>query len=54
MSIPTDQYKPSLNRTGSFSAWLKSVIKIAMRLIGYFDLTEEDKVKAGIYLDYDR
>jgi len=54
MSIPTGQYKPSLNRTGSFSSWLKSVINIARRLIGYFDLTEEDKVKAGIYLDYDR
>jgi hypothetical protein len=54
MSIPADQFKTSVDRTRSFSSWVKTVISFARRLIGYFDLTEEEQAKAGIYLDYDR
>jgi hypothetical protein len=54
MSNPADQNKQSVNRTGSFFCWVKSVINITRRLIGYFNLTEEEQTKAGIYLGYDK
>jgi hypothetical protein len=54
MRIPADKYKTIVNRTGSFSSWVKTIISKARRLIGYFDLTEEEQVMAGIFLDDDR
>ncbi|MBN2256482.1 MAG: hypothetical protein JW704_01505 [Anaerolineaceae bacterium] len=54
MSTPADRYKTGIIRTGSVSSWVKTIISLARSLIGYFDLTEEEQAKAGIFLDYDR
>jgi hypothetical protein len=54
MSIPADQNKSDVKQRGSFSSWVKTVIGMARRLIGFFNLTEEEQEAAGIFLDYDR
>jgi len=38
----------------SFSTWIKAIKIIARQLLGFLDLTEEDQIRAGIYLDHDR
>ena len=46
----SDKYISNVNRPGPFSAVLHSVLGIARWLIGFFALTEEDRLKAGIYV----
>jgi hypothetical protein len=50
MDISTDQYKSDGNRAGPFLAVLRTVGSLVRRLTGFFMLTEEDRLKAGIYL----
>jgi hypothetical protein len=51
MDTPSDEYKPYYgSRSGPFLAVLRSVKGLVRRLIGIFALTEEEQLKAGIYL----
>ena len=50
MVISADKYKSDGNRPGPFSAVLHTVLGIAGWLIGFFTLTEVDRLKAGIYV----
>ncbi len=49
MDISTGKYKSDANRRSPFSAILHTAVGIARWLIGCFTLTEEDRLKAGIY-----
>ncbi len=54
MDIPTEKYtSDDTNQTHSFFSWVRTVIIITRRLVGFFDLSEEDRIKAGIYTDDD-
>jgi hypothetical protein len=50
MGILVDKYKSYINRPGPFSAVLQTVRGFVRRLVGFFALTEEDRLKAGIYV----
>jgi hypothetical protein len=50
MDISADKYKSDGNRAGPFLAVLQTVRGIAGWLIGFFTLTEADRLKAGIYV----
>jgi hypothetical protein len=50
MDIQADKFKSDTNRLGPFSAVLQTGLGIVRWLIGFFTLTEEDRLKAGIYL----
>jgi hypothetical protein len=54
MRIPADQPESDSKRTKSFSDWIKAIMGIARRLVRFLDFTEEDRIKAGIYLGYDK
>ena len=49
MEFSVDNNQSDGNRSGSFLAVLRIVQVFARRLIGFFTLTEEDRLKAGIY-----
>jgi len=53
MDISINEYRSDANRMESFYFWIKIVTGIAGRLVGFFYLTEEDRVKAGIYVSDD-
>jgi hypothetical protein len=48
MDISTDKYKSDGNRASSFLAVSQAIRGIVRRLIGFFTLTEEERLKAGI------
>jgi hypothetical protein len=50
MDISADKYKSDVSRPGPFSAVLHTVLAIVRRLTGFFELAEEDRLKAGIYV----
>jgi hypothetical protein len=50
MDISAGKYKSDGTRSGLFLAGLQTVRSIARWLIGFFTLTEADRLKAGIYL----
>ena len=41
----------NVNRRGSISAILQPVLGIARWLVGFFIITQEDRLAAGIFLD---
>jgi hypothetical protein len=53
MDMPTEKFASNTNQTKSFFSWVKTVIIKTRRLIGFFDLSDEDRIKAGIYTDDD-
>jgi hypothetical protein len=54
MDISTDKYKSNINhRSGLFSTVLHTLLGILRWLLGFFTLTEEDRLNAGIYSDGD-
>jgi len=50
MGILADKYKAYINRSDPFSAVLQTVRGFVRRLVGFFAITEEDRLKAGIYI----
>jgi hypothetical protein len=50
MDISSDKYKSYGNPSNPFFAILQAVQGLVRRLIGLFTLTEEERLKAGIYL----
>ena len=48
--IESDKYISNLNQPGPFSAVLRAVMGILRWLIGFFTLTEEDRLTAGIHV----
>jgi hypothetical protein len=50
MDIPSDKYKSGVNRSGPFSAVLHTVLGIVRWLAGLAIVTDENRIKAGIYL----
>jgi hypothetical protein len=48
--IESDNYISSANQPGPFSAVLHTVLGIVRWLIGFFTLTEEDRLAAGIHV----
>jgi hypothetical protein len=51
MEIQPDKYKPYYGaRSGPFLAVFRTVRGIARQLIGFFMLTESERLKAGIYV----
>jgi len=50
MDASTYKYKPGTDRPGHFSDLFQSLLGMVSRLIGFFTLTEEDRLKAGIYV----
>jgi hypothetical protein len=48
MDISVDKSELDGNRLGPFLAVSQTVRDIVRRLIGFFELTESDKLKAGI------
>jgi hypothetical protein len=48
MDISNDKNKSNINRPGPFSALLQTVPVAFKRLIRFFTLTEEDRLKAGV------
>lgn len=50
MEIAADKSKPDGNRPGPFLAVAQTVRDIVRRLIGFFELIEADKLKAGIHV----
>jgi len=50
MDISADKYESDGIRPGPFLAGLQTVRGIIGWLTGFFTLTEEDRLKAGIYL----
>jgi hypothetical protein len=51
MDTSTDQYQSHVNRPGSFSALLKTLLHIVKWPIRFFTLTDAERSKAGIYLN---
>jgi hypothetical protein len=50
MDITSDKYRSDGNRLGLFAAVWKGMLDIVRRVSGFFALTEEDRLKAGIYV----
>jgi len=48
--IESDQYISNVNQPNSFSALLHPTLSILRWLIRFFTLTDEDRLKAGIYV----
>ena len=48
--IESDKYISNVNQPGPFSTVLHTVLGIVRRLIGFFTLTEEDRLTAGIHV----
>jgi len=51
MDISADNYKSDINRPNIFSTVLQTLLGTVRWLVGFFTLTEEDRILAGIYLD---
>ncbi len=49
MDTQPDKYISNIDRPGTFSAILHSVLGIVRWLIGFFTLTKEERLAAGIY-----
>ena len=49
MDISADKYQSDGKRPGPFLAVLQAVQAFARWLIGFFTLSEEERLKAGIY-----
>jgi hypothetical protein len=49
MDISADKYESDSNRLDPFLAVMQIIWGIIGRLIGFFTLTEADRLKAGIY-----
>jgi hypothetical protein len=45
-----EKYTSNANRSSFFSTVMQNLLGVARRLVGFFMLTEEDRLKAGIYL----
>ena len=55
MDTASDKYKPYYgNRAGPFLAVWRTVRGLVGRLVGFFMLTESDRLKAGIYISSER
>lgn len=54
MDASTYTYKPETNRPGHLSVLYHTLLGMFRRLIGFFTLTEEDRLKAGIYVRGER
>jgi hypothetical protein len=50
MDISADKYKSYGNQSNPFLAVMRTIQGFVMRLIEIFTLTEEERLKAGIYL----
>ena len=50
MDISTDKYKSDSKRPGLFLAVLHTLGGIVQGLIGFFTLTEEERLEAGIFV----
>lgn len=50
MDISADKYKLVINQPGHILAVLHTMLGIVRGLLGFFTLTEEERLKAGIYL----
>jgi hypothetical protein len=50
MDVSTDKNKSNMNRSGPFSALLHTFPGVFERLVRFFTLTEEDRMKAGVNL----
>ena len=50
MDASADNYKSDGNRTEPFVSALKTVRGFVKRLIGFFTLSEEDRLKAGLHV----
>jgi hypothetical protein len=50
MDISADNYKSDINRPNNFSTVLQTLLGTVRWLGGFFTLTEEDRILAGIYL----
>lgn len=48
MDISSDEYKSDKTQLVHFSAMMQTVKRIFRRLIGFFILTEEERLQAGI------
>ncbi len=48
--IESDKYISNVNQLGPFSAVLRTVLGIVRWLFGFFKLTEEDRLTAGIHV----
>jgi hypothetical protein len=51
MDISGDEYKSDIHQPGSFFVVLQNARGFINRLLGYFTLTEEDRLEAGIDLN---
>jgi hypothetical protein len=49
MDISADKYKSDGNQSNPFFVVMRTIQAFTRRLIGYFTLTEEERLKAGIY-----
>jgi hypothetical protein len=49
MDTSADRNRLDMNRTDPLLAVLHTLLGLVRRAIGFFVLTEEDKLKAGIY-----
>jgi hypothetical protein len=50
MDISADKYKSDSKHSGLFLAVLHTLRGIVRGLIGFFTLTEEERLKAGVYV----
>jgi hypothetical protein len=50
MGILADKYKSDVNRSGTFSTVLHTIPSMVRWLVGFFTLTEAERLQAGIYL----
>lgn len=50
MDISADKYKSDGDRTNALSVVWQAVLAMVRRLVGFFTLTEEDRLQAGIYV----
>ncbi len=50
MDISTEKYTSDRNRADPISAVMQTVLGVIKRITGFFMLTEEDRLEAGIHL----
>jgi hypothetical protein len=50
MDISADKYKSDGNQSNPFFTVMRTIHGFVRGLIGFFTLTEEERLKAGIYL----
>jgi hypothetical protein len=51
MDIPAEKPKTEMNRAGVFSAFAQKIRSIGEQFFGFFILSEEERLKAGIDLN---